>query len=385
MRTVPLGEACEIVSGATPRSGFAEYWGGEIAWVTPADLSSLGGPYIKTTPRTLTAAGLASCSSRVLPAGSVLLSSRAPIGHVAINAVPMATNQGFKSLIPRPGVLDGKYLFHWLRHNKGHLQTLGNGATFKELSKATVERIEVPVPSLDEQRRIAAILDQVARLNSNLEDVVSRQQELLDVLVESALSAVPKARYERFGPHCSRLTVGVVIQPASHYVGHGVPALRTINVRPGRLDLQDLVFFSLTSNDGPLAKSKLSAGDVVIARTGKPGTAAVIPEALSGANAIDLILVTPRGTVDPFYLESLMNSSIGQKLVAVEQRGQIQQHLNVGSLREAMLPIPPLSEQRKLVEKTSLVRGHIIRQNERKREIENLAYALNAKAFSGQL
>src|SRR4051794_20551743 len=114
MKEVPLREIAQIVSGATPKTGVAEYWGGHVQWATPADLSRLAGPYIHETPRTLTDAGVKSCATTILPAGSVLLSSRAPIGHVAINSVPMATNQGFKSLVPGSNV-DAKYLYHWLR------------------------------------------------------------------------------------------------------------------------------------------------------------------------------------------------------------------------------------------------------------------------------
>lgn len=180
MKTVALGELVEIVSGATPRTSDPDYWQGDVRWATPADLSRLDGPYIHDTPRMLTDAGLRSCAARVLPEGSVLLSSRAPIGHVAINSVPMATNQGFKSLIPGPRV-DAKYLYHWLRANTAHLQSLGNGATFKELSKKTVEHILVPLPAIDEQRRIAAILDYADALRAKRGQVLAH----LDSLTQS--------------------------------------------------------------------------------------------------------------------------------------------------------------------------------------------------------
>ena len=163
--TVALGDVAEVVSGATPRTGDSDFWGGDIPCATPKDLSELRGAVISTTPRMITRAGLRSCSATVLPSGSVLLSSRAPIGHVAINSVPMATNQGFKSLVPRGGVLDAKYLYHWLRANRPYLESLGNGATFKEVSKAVVARVELPLPPIEEQRRIAAILDQADHRN----------------------------------------------------------------------------------------------------------------------------------------------------------------------------------------------------------------------------
>ena len=108
--TAPLSEVCDIVSGATPRTSVSDYWDGDIEWATPADLSKLPTLTIGSSARRITSAGLASCSATVLPAGSVLFSSRAPIGHVAINAVPMATNQGFRSLVPTPGVVDARYL-----------------------------------------------------------------------------------------------------------------------------------------------------------------------------------------------------------------------------------------------------------------------------------
>lgn len=180
MKTALLGEVVRIVSGATPSTGIAEYWNGDVPWVTPADLSKLDGAFITETPRTLTEAGVRSCATTILPIGSVLLSSRAPIGHVAVNEVPMATNQGFKSLVPGDRV-HAKFLYHWVRANKDYLQSLGNGATFKELSKKTVEQVQIPLPSLDEQRRLAAILDHADALRTKRRQVLAH----LDALTQS--------------------------------------------------------------------------------------------------------------------------------------------------------------------------------------------------------
>lgn len=163
---VSLGSCCDVVSGATPKTGVASYWDGEVLWATPADLSKLVGRYIEDTPRKITDIGLGSCAATVLPPGSVLLSSRAPIGHVAINTRPMATNQGFKSLVPNTDKVDAGYLYSWLQANRSYLEMLGNGATFKELSKATVQRIEIPLPPLDMQRRISDVLYQADSLRA---------------------------------------------------------------------------------------------------------------------------------------------------------------------------------------------------------------------------
>lgn len=170
-----LDECARIVGGATPSTSEPRFWDGDIHWATPKDLSDLdGSAYLGATPRQITEEGLRSCSAEVLPAGSVLFSSRAPIGLVAINRVPAATNQGFKSFVPDFSKLDSKYLLYWLRANRDRLQALGNGATFKEVSKAIVSRIEVPLPPLPEQRRIAAILDQAEALRARRREAITK-------------------------------------------------------------------------------------------------------------------------------------------------------------------------------------------------------------------
>jgi type I restriction enzyme S subunit len=174
---VPIKDYARVVGGATPKSGTSEYWDGDIPWTTPKDLSDLNGKYLADTPRKITALGLKSCASELLPPNSVLFSSRAPIGHVAINTVPMATNQGFKSFIPSPK-LDASFLFWWLKCHRAQLELLGNGATFKEVSKAIVERIEIPLPPLDEQKRIAAILDQADELRRKRQRAIARLNQL---------------------------------------------------------------------------------------------------------------------------------------------------------------------------------------------------------------
>lgn len=176
--SVRLDECSDIVSGATPRTSEPSYWDGSVCWATPKDLGELDGIYISDTPRKITKRGLQSCTASVLPPNSVLFSSRAPIGHVAINTTPMATNQGFKSFVPKRLRLDPKYLYFWLRANRPYLESLGNGATFKEVSKAIVARIEIPLPPLREQRRIAAILDKADALRAKRRAAIAKLDDL---------------------------------------------------------------------------------------------------------------------------------------------------------------------------------------------------------------
>ncbi len=181
MTTLPkikLKDCCDIISGSTPRRNQPEFWNGDIAWVTPKDLSSLDQPVLENAPEHITKAGFKSCSTRLLPKGSILFSSRAPIGLVAITGREMCTNQGFKSLVPGSDVYS-KYLYWTMRHLAPRIQALGNGATFKEVSKRTMEEFEIPLPPLSEQRRIAAILDKADAIRRKRAQTLKLADEFL--------------------------------------------------------------------------------------------------------------------------------------------------------------------------------------------------------------
>ena len=150
-----LSDISEIVSGATPKSEIKEYWNGVVHWATPAELGKLNDIFINQTVRRITNEGLASCAATLLPINSILFSSRAPIGHIAINTVPMATNQGFKSFIVDKEFIEPLYLYYWLSQNKLLLQSMGVGATFKELSKSIISAVKIKLPSINEQKKFA--------------------------------------------------------------------------------------------------------------------------------------------------------------------------------------------------------------------------------------
>ena len=153
-----LGEVCEVMNGGTPKTGVPMNWDGSHLWITPAEMGKRLTPYISNTERKLTDFGLRDSSARMLPPKSVILSSRAPIGHLVINTEPMATNQGCKGLIPR-SQLHYKYLYYYLLSIVDLLNSLGTGATFKELSGGKLKEVTIPFSVLTEQLRIVAILD----------------------------------------------------------------------------------------------------------------------------------------------------------------------------------------------------------------------------------
>ena len=149
MKKYKLGDICEITSGSTPKTGVSEYWDGNIKWITPAELND--DTYIITdSVRKITELAVKQTGLSPIPKGTVILSSRAPIGKVAIAGCEMYCNQGFKNLICSEKI-DNRYLYWFLKGSTEFLNSLGRGATFKEISKSIVASIEINVPDLKEQ------------------------------------------------------------------------------------------------------------------------------------------------------------------------------------------------------------------------------------------
>ena len=170
-----------VVGGATPSTKKPEnYKDGKIAWITPKDLSTFSSRYIERGERNITEIGLKSCSTQLLPPNTVLFSSRAPIGYIAIAANEVCTNQGFKSVIPNENT-DPLFLFYLLKYNKDKIEGMGSGTTFKEVSGNTMKNIVVNVPTDKKvQEKIAAILGSIddkieenEQINNNLEEQLS--------------------------------------------------------------------------------------------------------------------------------------------------------------------------------------------------------------------
>ena len=156
-REYAIGEIGDVVGGSTPSTRIAANFDGEIPWLTPKDLAGVHARFVERGERSLSQRGLDTSSAQLVPAGSVLLSTRAPIGYVAIAANPIATNQGFRSLVLKPE-FDSEFVYYWMLANTEVLERHANGSTFKELSGGSLRKIRFSAPPLGEQRAIAHIL-----------------------------------------------------------------------------------------------------------------------------------------------------------------------------------------------------------------------------------
>jgi len=239
-----------------------------------------------------------------------------------------------------------EYAFKYARIYAGR----ANVTTIPNLSKSRLSELEIPLPNIKEQRHIANILTVAQK-------AISDQNVLLSKLIELKRSIVQQLfnhdgwKILSLENICEDVTVGVVVRPASHYVATGVPAFRSFNIKEDRINENNLVYFSQKDNETILNKSKLKKGDVLVIRTGYPGTACVVPEKYIGANCIDLVIVRPdQKLINSYFLSRFINSSFGKSQVLNEKKGLAQQHFNVGAAKRMQIPIPPLTEQKTIAD-----------------------------------
>jgi type I restriction enzyme S subunit len=190
-REYRIGEIADIVGGSTPSTSDPSNFNGDIPWITPKDLSGPHDRYVSRGERNLSRKGLESCSAQLLPRGTVLVTSRAPIGYVAIAKNPITTNQGFRNLVPKPGV-DSEFLYYWVKANIEELRRHASGSTFQELTGTALAQIRIRVPPLPEQRAIAHIL-------GTLDDKIELNRRMSQTL-EAMARALFKAWFVDFEP-----------------------------------------------------------------------------------------------------------------------------------------------------------------------------------------
>ena len=234
-------------------------------------------------------------------------------------------------------------------------QVTGNLSVRQSVNQASVNqtdigRVLIRYPkSLEEQKRIVAILDEafegLDRAAANAKKNLANARELFD----SHLNAVfrqkgPEWRQVLLEDACERINVGHVGPMASKYVDDGIPFLRSQNIRPFQIAFEGLKFID-TAFNAALRKSELRPGDVAVVRTGYPGTAAVIPESLELANCADLVIASPKASLNPHFLAMFFNSAYGKSVVLGNLTGAAQKHFNINAARQVLMPLPSPTEQ----------------------------------------
>lgn len=383
-RCVKLKDCCTVVGGATPKRNIDEYWGGDIPWITPKDVSKLDGNILNAAPEFITEAGYKSCAAQMLPPGTVLLTSRAPIGNVAIAGTSLCTNQGFKSLIPSNDV-DPTFLFYCIKHNSEKLKALGNGATFKEVSKSVVESFEILIPTLGEQKRIATILDKADALRRKRQQAIELADQFLrSVFLEmfgdpvsnpkgwekkciSEIASVitgntpPRSESDNYGQHIEWIKSDN-INGTGHFLTPAKEGLSNVGIRKARV---------------------VESGAVLVTCiAGSPdsiGKAAIADRAVSFNQQINALV--PSDSVKTEYLYSAI--LFGKRLIQNASTNSMKGMVSKGNLEKVLIPVPPLSVQEKYSE---LFRRFLLSRKKLEKsrdQIIALNGSLSCEAFAG--
>lgn len=269
-----LGDICEIVSGSTPKTSVEEYWDGDIKWITPAELNDES-YIIEDSVRKITELGVKKTGLTPFPKGTVILSSRAPIGKVAIAGCELYCNQGFKNLICS-NKINNRYLYWFLKGKTNFLNSLGRGATFKEISKQIVSNIEINVPEYEKQFEVA---DQLEKVN---EIIKLRKQELqkLDDLIKARFVELfgdpiqnqKKWSVKRLGDLSVQINSGNTPKGGAQvYVEQGITFFRSQNVWKDRLEMDDIAYIDEETH-ASMSRSSLKHGDILMTKTGRINT-----------------------------------------------------------------------------------------------------------------
>ena len=334
-----LGDICTVVSGSTPKSNIPEYWDGDIKWITPAELTEQC--YIITdSARHITELGVQKTGLKPFPAGTVILSSRAPIGKTAIAGCEMFCNQGFKNLICSDQI-NNRYLYWFLACNTDYLNSLGRGATFKEISKGIVEDIEIPLPSISKQVEIAEKFEKVSDL------IALRKEQLakLDQLVNSRF-------VELFGhkgyPEDSLLNLCNVIDyrgKTPEKVENGLPFITAKNVRMHQMNLEPREYISKETYDKVMVRGFPKEGDVVFTTEAPLGNVCRIPHFDTEFYIGQRIVTLQTEKLEPVYLEYALSSDDFKTKYMGKSSGSTVTGIRVRLLEQLTIPVPPMELQ----------------------------------------
>nr|WP_321507680.1 restriction endonuclease subunit S [uncultured Celeribacter sp.] len=369
---VKIQDVGRIVSGGTPSRDAPSLWNGGIPWVTPGELTSLPTKEIHETAETISAAGLSGSGANLLPAKSLLITSRATLGARAVNSVPMATNQGFKSLVPfNKQTTD--FLYHLVDKIKPEMVRRASGTTFLEISGSEFADIDLSMPPSGEAVKIAEILDTLDAAIRGTEAVVAKLKAMKQGLLHDLLTRGIDANGDLRPPHPEaphlyketplgwlpkewdaveldsvvenrRPVVYGILMPGHHYEG-GVPVVKVRDIIGGRI-LSEQLLLTDPRIDVDYRRSRLKGGDLLFSIRGSVGRMAIVPDHLENANITqDTARLSLRG-LDARFVAAYLETEQAKRFVANHTIGVAVQGINLRDVRRIPIAKPTNGEDK---------------------------------------
>lgn len=356
-KMVSLGDKSlfQVESGGTPSSDIPEYWDGNIRWATLVDLPAANLiTELKDTERTISPLGLEKSSAKLLPAGTVLVSTRATIGRVAIAEYETATNQGFKNII----VLDdsnisNRFVAYMMTALTDRMVSLASGGTFKEISKSNFLTLSIPLPPLTIQEQIISELDNYQKIIDGARQVVDNYKPNIRIDFSWELKPLGQICDVRDGTHDS-----------PKFVQDGFPLVTSKNIKNGTIILDDVNFISKEDYDKINQRSKVDKGDILMPMIGTIGNPVIVDIEPTFAIKNVALIKFPGQKVKSKYVLFVLNSSLFAKYIEATKRGGTQNFISLKDIRSFNIPCPAVEIQERIIKEIE-EEISIVEQNKR--------------------
>ncbi|GAA9513874.1 restriction endonuclease subunit S [Helicobacter pylori] len=361
---VRLGDIAEIIGGGTPSTQVASFWNGSINWFTPTEIGIT--KYVHKSQRTITLLGLKKSSAKLLPIGTILLTSRASIGDCAILKVVATTNQGFQSLIPLEKI-NNEFLYYLILTLKNKLLKLASGSTFLEVSPNKIKNLLIPLPPLNEQIAIANILSDVDNYLHALRALILKKESVKKALSFELLSQ--RKRLKDFNQNWQRVRLGDIC----NYLTSNLSAEQI--TQQGKIKVYDVNnFIGYTDTTFISNKPYIS-----IVKDGSVGRVRILPPKTNILSTMGALIANHKTTTE--FLFYLLSNFDFKNFTS----GSIIPHIYFKDYKEKTIFLPPLNEQSAIADILSALDHEIISLKNKKRQFENIKKALNHDLMSAKI
>ena len=391
-RRMKLGDFCSFLNGGTPSKAVPAYFEGDIPWITGADIT---GPIVTQARSHITEQAIDESATNRVPTGTILLVTRTSVGKVGIAGADLCFSQDITAVLPNPAQADTGFLVHFLRTKQPHFEDSARGATIKGITRQVVADLELPLPPIEEQKRIAALLDKADALRRKRQEALRLTDDFLRATfldlfgdpekhgwqmetVEDMLAARPNAI--RTGPFGSQLL-------HSEFVNSGIAVLGIDNAVQNEFRWGKPRFISEEKYE-QLRRYTVHPGDVIITIMGTVGRCAIVPADIPTAiNTKHLCCLTlDRAKCLPEFLHTyFLTHPIARRYLGQSAKGAIMDGLNMGLIKALPVPKVPLHLQQRFSDIVKQVQKTALRSAKACQETETLFSALQQRAFSGQL
>ena len=380
-----LSDLCRVVSGGTPSTSDPRYWNGEIPWITPMDLSKHKTNYIKKGSRNISDLGLKNSTAELVPPKSLIMSSRAPIGYLVINAVQATTNQGCKSFVCGEKI-DVEYLYYYLSYHMDDVKRLGSGSTFAEVGKKQLESLEVTYPeSLGEQRKIVEILSNTDCSIEKTDQIIQKSEELKNGLMSELLTkgiGHTKFKKTKIGEIPEEWNISP-LSDISHRITDGKHGdcknenesgyffISSKDIRNNSINYDQARQITEVDFEDADKRTRLEAGDLVMTNSGTIGRMAIAsedPRTRKTTFQKSVAIIKPKlNIVTSQFLIYYFQSAIVS--LTVSSNGSAQKNLLLKDMRSFFVPVPSMKEQDKIVQILETIDNKIENESKTKEKL----------------